>query len=78
MSGSVHRFPDPTPWHSSHDALDIAELIWKAGDNVKDHGLTLVDHPHDASVRAAARKEARKVIALCDRLEALSGPMGRQ
>lgn len=73
MSGSVHRFPAPSsPWQASHDALDIAEMVWKAGDAIKDHGSALLDHPHDFAIRKAARAEARKVIALCDRLEALS------
>lgn len=83
MSASFNRQPPSlrvvdSRWEASGDALDIAEKIRRTAFDLVQHGDTLLDHPADPQVRAAARTDARKMIALCDDLERLaSGVSGR-
>jgi len=77
MSGSVLR-PAASVWHASRDALDLAGDICDAASEIKGAGEVLMAYPADGEQRMAARSAAREVIALCDRLEGISGPMGRQ
>ena len=71
MSGSVIR-PAPSVWHASRDALDLAGDICDAAASIKCAGEILMAFPADGEQRKATRSAAREVIALCDRLEALS------
>ena len=77
MSGSILR-PAASVWHASRDALDLAGDICDAASEIKRAGEVLMAYPADGEQRMAARSAARTVIALCDRLEGISGPMGRQ
>jgi len=76
MSGSVIR-PNPSQWQASLDADQIAESIRRLAFDLTQHGDTLIDYPSDQNVRIAARADARRIVSLCDQLEALSG-LGRQ
>lgn len=77
MSASVIR-PSVIQWQASLDADTIAESIRRLAFDLTQHGDTLIDHPTDDRVRMAARTDARRIVALCDQLEGLCGPIVRQ
>lgn len=78
MSASFFRMTSPTPkasasrWVDSRDALDLAaELIEAAGD-IGASGNTLWNYPTNEAALRDARAAARKVLALCLRIEEIT------
>ena len=78
MSGSFFRMTSPTPrkpdprWVDSRDALDLAaELIEAAGD-IGASGNTLWNYPTCGVALRDARAAARKVLAICLRIEEIT------
>ena len=60
------------PWFDSRDALDIsAEIIEAAGD-IGASGNTLFRYPTNEAAIRDARAAARKVLALCTRMEEIA------
>ena len=78
MSASFFRMTSPTPRKpdprrvDSRDALDLAaELIEVAGD-IGASGNTLWNYPTNEAALRDARVAARKVLALCLRIEEIT------
>ena len=83
MSGSVARIlPFAPAARASVDMLDEAENLLLAAGEIGACGNTLFMYPDNANAlsdaKAAALRVLQSVARIEHRLEALSGPMGRQ